>query len=341
MKNKKTLTLFSLVMINVIAVDSLRSLPISAEYGFSLVFFYIIGGLFFLIPTALVAAELATGWPETGGIYVWVKQAFGKRWGFFVIWLQWLYNIVWYPTIMSLLAATLTYLFDPQLASDKYYMLVAVLVLFWGATLVNWFGMRLSSWVSTIATIVGTLLPILFIIVLGVMWVIAGKPIQLHITATSFSPNITSINNLALLSVILFGLIGIEMSAVHAGDVKNPRRDYPRALFISAAIILSTLTLGSLAIALVIPQAKIQLASGLIEAFSFFFNSYHLPWMVPVIAVLIVLGGLGTVSAWVIGPTKALMIAAQEGNAPALFGKKSRYGVPSAMLITQGLVFQY
>ena len=96
---KKTLGAFGLAMINVIAVDSLRSLPFSAEYGFSLVFFYILAAITFFFPTALVAAELATGWPNKGGIYVWVREAFGERWGFLVIWLQWIYNVVWYPTI--------------------------------------------------------------------------------------------------------------------------------------------------------------------------------------------------------------------------------------------------
>ena len=101
--------------INVIAVDSLRNLPISAEYGFSLVFFYVVAALFFFIPIALISAELATGWPKTGGIYVWVREAFGTKTAFFTIWLQWIYNIVWYPTILAFLAATITYLIDPQL----------------------------------------------------------------------------------------------------------------------------------------------------------------------------------------------------------------------------------
>ena len=93
-------------MINIIAVDSLRSLPISATYGLSIFFLYGLMALFFFIPCALVTAELATGWPNTGGIYVWVREAFGRRWGFFVIFMQWIYNIVWFPTIMAFIAST-------------------------------------------------------------------------------------------------------------------------------------------------------------------------------------------------------------------------------------------
>ena len=96
-------------MINVIAVDSIRTLPISAEYGFSAVFYYLLAGLIFFIPTALVSAELASAWPETGGVYVWVREAFGKKWGF--------YN--------HLVAVVLQYLLVPydQVANCWYYCL--------------------------------------------------------------------------------------------------------------------------------------------------------------------------------------------------------------------------
>src|SRR6478672_5976935 len=103
--SKKVLSVFSLVMINIIAVDSLRTLPISAKLGMSLIFYYVIAALIFFIPVALVAAELATAFPNTGGIYVWVREAFGKRVGFITIWLQWIYNVVWYPTILAFIAA--------------------------------------------------------------------------------------------------------------------------------------------------------------------------------------------------------------------------------------------
>jgi putative glutamate/gamma-aminobutyrate antiporter len=339
--NKKVLSLFSLVMINVLAVDSLRSLSIGAEYGLSIIFFYILGAVLFLIPVALVAAEMATGWPETGGIYIWLREAFGKRWGFFIIWLQWLYNIVWYPTIMSLMAATVAYLFNPLLAHSKLYMWCAVMALFWLATFTNWFGMKLSGWISSAATIFGTLLPFGFIITLVIIWLAQGKPSAINFTWHDFFPSLNNINSLALLSSILFSLIGLEMSAVHAGDVKNPKRDYPRALFISATIIIVTLVLGSLAIAIVIPQAKIQLASGLMDSFSIFFNAFHMPWMIPVIAILIVLGGMGGVAAWIIGPTKGIMVAAKDDNAPRFLAKQNKYGVPANTLVAQGIIFTF
>jgi putative glutamate/gamma-aminobutyrate antiporter len=336
--SRKTLTVFSLIMINVIAVDSLRALPINALYGFSLVFYYILGGILFFIPAALVVAELATGWPATGGMYVWLREAFGKRIGFIVIWLQWFFNIVWYPTIMSLLAATLAYIFAPELANNKAYMVTMVLLMFWGATFANWYGMRVSSWLSTVASLIGTILPMLFMISLGAIWLYNGKPSNINFSWSSFFPKIDSINNLSLLTMVLFSLIGMEMSAVHAGDVKNPQRDYPRALFISALIIISTLVFASLAVAVVIPLAKIQLASGLMDSFTVFFNTFHLSWMIPVIVVLIILGGIGMVSAWVIGPARGIMVAAADGAAPKFFEAKNKHDVPTRILVLQGII---
>src|SRR5262245_26238885 len=118
-RRNRVLGFFQVVMINVIGVDSIRNLPFSATYGFSLVFFYILAALFFFIPGALVSAELGTAWPTTGGIYVWVREAFGKKMALLTIWLNWIYNIFWYPTIMALIAGTLAYFFDPNLANNK------------------------------------------------------------------------------------------------------------------------------------------------------------------------------------------------------------------------------
>lgn len=337
-KPKRVLSVFSLVMINVIAVDSLRTLPLSAKLGFSLVSYYLFAALAFFIPVALVAAELATAFPKTGGIYVWVREAFGRRAGFITIWLQWIYNVVWYPTILAFIAATFAYLFAPDLANHKFFLLASILSLFWLFTILNCFGMRVSSIVSTVGALIGTLLPMIGIIVLGVFWLIQGKPIQIQSSA-SWLPDFSSLGNLSLFSVVLFGLLGMEMSAVHAEEVKNPQRDYPRALLYSTILIFSTLVLGSLAIVMVVPVEKLSVVSALIDAYAIFFNSYNMHWMVSITAICIILGGLSGVSAWIIGPTKGLLVSAKDGCLPHSFAKTNKYGAPVRILIIQGLIF--
>ncbi|NNM59434.1 MAG: amino acid permease [Legionellales bacterium] len=338
-ERKRVLSVFSLVMINIIAVDSIRNLPFSAEYGFSILFYYLVAAIAFFIPIALVAAELATGWPKNGGMYIWVREAFGKKWGFVAIWLQWIYNVVWYPSILAFLVSTATYLINPHLDENRFFMVSIVMLTFWGATLLNCFGMQLSGWISTIGAIIGTLLPMAFMIVLGIIWLCQGHPSQIQFNWHSALPNLSSINNLAFLIAVLFGLLGMEMSAAHAEEVKNPQRDYPRALRWSTLLILGSLMLSSLAIAVVIPTAQISLVSGVIDAFGLFFNVFHLPFMIPIMAICIIIGGISGVSAWIIGPTKGLLEAARDDNLPAWLQKTNHHGAPVPILLLQGVLF--
>lgn len=335
----KALGVFALVMMNVIAVGSLRSLSLAAVYGFSLVFFYVLAALVFFIPSILVTAELSTTWPTTGGPYVWIREAFGARWGFFAVWLQWVYNVVWYPTIFSLIAATLAYLFDPQLAENKVYLLSVMLFMFWSVTLINSRGIKASSLISIVCAILGTLLPMAIIIGLGAAWILTGKISQIEFSLPQLLPHTHHLDNLAFLSTLVFGLMGMEMSGVHAGDVRNPQRDYPRALVYSASIILLTLILGALAIAIVVPLQKLNLVSGVIDAFAIFFNAFHLPFLIPVLAGLIVIGGLGCASAWIIGTARGMSVASQENDLPTLLQTVNRNNMPVGILLFQGIIF--
>jgi len=179
----------------------------------------------------------------------------------------------------------------------------------------------------------------LMIIMLAGYWIITGKPQIIEFSRASLFPDISQMTHLVFLLGLLFGLVGIEMSAVHAGDVKNPQRDYPRALVYSTIIILLSLMFSSLAIAIVIPQQKLSLVSGLLDAFNIFFTTFHMQWMMPIMIFLIIFGALSSTSAWIIGPTKGLLIAIQDSNILKPLQKINRYGIPSNILITQALIF--
>lgn len=336
---KKPLSILSLVAINVIAIDSLRGLPFSAEYGFSAVFYYLLAAITFFIPVSLVSAELATGWPETGGLYVWVREAFGKEIGFFTIWLQWFYNIAWYPTIMSFIAVSIAYMINPALSYDKFYMLCVVMIIFWGCTWVNCLGMRIASWVSNFSAVVGTILPMLLIVILGAMWIISGKSIDVIFSAKTFFPKLNNMDNLVLFITILFSLVGMEMSASHACEVQNPQRDYPRAVYYSILIILFTLILGSLAISIVVPAEKLNIVSGLLQAFELFFTQFHMMWFMPILAIMLIFGAIGGAAAWMLGPSKGMLMACHDGSLPKHLGKISKHNTPIRILLWQGIIF--
>lgn len=338
MSSKHTLTIFSLTMITVGSVDSIRNLPATALFGSQLISFFILGALFFLIPTALVSAELASGWAKQGGIYIWVKEAFGKKTGFLAIWLQWIENVIWYPTILSFVAGTIGYLINPSMASNPYFLWIVIVSAFWGTTFVNLRGMRSSALFSNICALSGLLLPMALIIGLGAAWIVGGNPLQVQFDSASISPHWQDRSMWVSLTAIMMSFCGIEIATVHANDVDNPQRAFPRALTYSVLIILSTLILGSLAIAVVLPHQEINLVAGIMQAFDAFFSKYHLVWFMPFIALMLVMGGLGGVSNWIIAPTKGLLVAAEDGNLPEVFRRANAHGAPVVMLISQAVI---
>ncbi|USQ14106.1 amino acid permease [Legionella lytica] len=339
MSNKKhSLTIFSLTMITVGSVDSIRNLPATALFGSQLIFYFVLGALFFLIPTALVSAELASGWAKQGGIYIWVKQAFGKKMGFLAIWLQWIENVIWYPTILSFVAGTIGYLINPALTGNPYFLWSVIVSCFWGATLLNLRGMSSSALFSNLCSLAGLLLPMSLIIGLGVAWIAQGNPLQVQFDGPSIVPHLSDQSMWVSLTAIIMSFCGIEIATVHANDVKNPQNAFPKVLVYSVGIILSTLILGSLAIAIVLPQNDINLVAGIMQAFEAFFSSYHMHWMMPIVAVMLVLGGLGGVSNWIIAPTTGLLVAAEDGNLPGAFQKTNANGAPVVMLYTQATI---
>lgn len=335
---KHTLTIFSLTMITVGSVDSIRNLPATALFGSQLIAFFLLGALFFLIPTALVSAELASGWPKQGGVYIWVKQAFGKKTGFLAIWLQWIENVIWYPTILSFVAGTIGYFINPKLANNAYFLCCVIVSSFWGATWVNLRGMHASAMLSTICAISGLLLPMALIIGLGAFWIAGGNPLHIALDFHSIVPHMQDQAIWVSLTAIILSFCGIEIATVHANDVHDPQRAFPRALIYSVAIILSTLILGSLAIALVLPAQDINLVAGIMQAFDAFFARYHLSWLMPIVAVMLVMGGMGGVSNWIIAPTKGLLVAAQDDNLPPIFQRVNKNGAPVTMLIGQAVI---
>lgn len=337
-EKRRVLNAFILAMINVAAICSIKNWPVTAEYGFSSLFFLIVAALLFFVPVSLVSAELATGWPETGGVFIWVKEAFGHELGFLAIWYQWMTNIPWYPTTLSFIAGALAFTFNPVWATNKVYMVLFVLCLFWAATFLNLRGMKTSGWISSIGVLLGTVLPGCVIITLGVLWVAKGNPSYIEFKWDHFIPDLTHISQLVLFAGIALAFAGMEMSAVHAQEVQTPQKTYPRAILLSAILIIFLSALGTLAIAMVIPQKQISLVSGGLDAFAHFFKAYGLGNFMPVMAVCIAIGAYGQVSTWIVGPTKGLLAAARVGDLPARFHRVNKHGMPRPLLIFQAVV---
>ncbi len=337
-KSRRVVSVFILALLNVSIMLSLRSLPIVAQLGLSCLFFFGIVALFFLLPCALTSAELATGWPKAGGIYIWVREALGDRLGFFSIWMQWVHNVAWYPVILSFVAVTIAHLTYPELAENKFYILTIILSSFWGMTFINYLGIKISSRVSSIGTMLGTILPGLFIVSLGAFWIFSKHPIAIDFSSQQILPSFASMDNLVFLAGLFLAFSGLEVSASLANEVKDPQKNYPKAIALAALITFVLLVLGALSIACILPVEKISLVAGLMEALEGFLPSFGLSFLFPILGALLLIGALAEVNSWLIAPIKGLHATSMHGNLPPFFQKVNTHGTPTHLLFFQASI---
>ncbi len=315
---------------------TLRNMPMMAETGMKMVFFNIVTVFAFLVPLALVSAELATAWPKNG-VFHWVETAFGTRWGLTAVWLQWVQSLFGITSILSYVAASLAYAINPSLAGSRPFIVIVILVVYWSATLLNLRGMRASGLISSVCLGAGVLLPTLLLVGLALFYVMQGHPLQLNLamTADNWLPLHGARDSLVLFLSFIFGVVGIEVSASHAREVRNVRRNYPVAVF-SAAVLGFVLTLlGGLAVASVLPVNQLNLVSGSVQALQVLLATWHLGWLLPPLALLVALGAAGQVSTWVVGPVKGLWAAGCAGNLPPVLQRTNAAGVPRNLLLIQ------
>jgi glutamate:GABA antiporter len=336
-KNKsRKIGTFHLAMITVAFVASIRMLPMMAEFGLGLIILYGLAAVSFLFPAALVSAELASTFPSRGGIYTWVKKALPGPWGFIAIWLQIVAVITMMPAYLSFDAATFAYSFSSGLANNKYFLVLFILVVYWTIILVSVLGMKTAGWLNTIGAFIGVFIPIVLIIVLGSVWFIRGEATNVVISSKSLLPNF-SFTNLLFLAGLLFSLTGMESSGSHALDVKNVQKNYPKAMIISAVIILF-IGLGAVAIAMVIPKEQISVVSGLMQAFEVFLDKFNMKWFVPILALMIACGSIVTINSLIIGPSKGVLGTARHGDIPPILAKQNRFGMPANLLFFQAII---
>lgn len=353
--NTKKMTVFTLSMMTVAAVCSLRGLPMMAKEGLSMIFYILFAAVMFLLPASLVAAELGGMFSkEGGGVYTWVKEAFGSRWGFTAIWLQWIQNVVWYPTVLAFAAGALAYLFmDPGLADKGVYNGIIILVCYWGATFLTLAGTNVASTVTKYGVLLGTVLPGIMIIVLGLLWLDQGNPLQFMEPGAAvvaaekaageapharLFPHITGLGSVAFLAGIILLFAGVEVHAVHANELKDPAKQFPRSMFLAMIIIFLLFILGSLSVAAVIPADEISLTAGLMQAFKHLLEKFHLGFLTPVIGLLAAFGAIGGVMSWISGPSRGLLETAKNGEIPPFMAKTNKNGMQVNILIIQGII---
>ena len=337
------LSVMTLAIMNITAVVSLRGLATEAIYGLASAFYYLFAAVVFLIPTSMVAAELAAMFAnKQGGVFRWVGEAFGAKAGFLAIWLQWIQSTIWYPTVLTFGAVSIAFIgFNPTadaaLASNRLFTLVVVLAIYWIATFISLRGLSWVGKVSKWGGIIGTIIPAALLIILAVLYLATGGHNNLNMQE-SFLPDLSNFNNIVLASSIFLFYAGMEMMGIHVMEVDNPKRNYPRAIIIGSLVTVLIFILGTFSLGIVVPAKDISLTQTLLIGFDNYFHYLRMSWMGPIIAIALVFGVLAGVLTWVSGPSKGIFAVGRAGYLPPFFQRTNSRGVQRNILLIQGVI---
>ena len=324
-------------MMTVGAIGYLGSAPTLSLYGLASVFLYVLPAIMFLLPASLVSAELASGWE--GGVYNWVREGISAPMGLLAVWCQFAQTIFYYPALLAYVAGTLAYVINPSLANNGVYTAVIIVVLFWGSVLVSSRGPGMVAKLSSSGTLIGTLIPGVLLVVFGVIYLLQGNQSAAPMNADHILPAWNGLASIVLIVNSFFTYAGVEVNAVHVDELRDPGREFPRAMFVASALVLVIFIFPTLAISWVIPTQTISLTAGVMQAFDALLRHLHLVFALPVIALALAIGALGGMIAWLDGPSEGLLkIGREQGYLPLYFQKVNDKGIQLHILIAQGVV---
>ena len=307
-----------ILLMNVISVVSLRQVPNVAPYGASAMVLWLLASLCLFFPLAMVCGELSTGWPKEGGIYVWIREAFGVRTAWTVVVCLLFSCVLFFPLMLQFGFTAMGYIFSPELAADKAFIGVGSMIVFWVLTIVNLLGLRWTKRINFLSAWLGVFLPAAIIVLLAVVWLASGRPM-----ATDYShldgwlPDFSQWDTIVFLSTMMFAFAGLEVAPMIAGHTRNPQRDFPRAIAVSVLVIVGIYMSCTAALNVLIPAEKTDIVAGVMQAITAAADVLGVPWLLPFTAVCLFFGAIGQVNSWLVGPIYMLQEAASEEK---LFG---------------------
>jgi putative glutamate/gamma-aminobutyrate antiporter len=327
----------ALAMMTTSSVASLRAAPTMAVYGLACVFLYLLPAVVFLLPTSLVSAELASGW--SGGVYKWVSEGISKPMGFLAVWCQFAMTIFYYPSLLGFVASTLAYVINPSLASSGVWTAIVIVVVYWSGVWVSSRGTKGVAGLASGGLIIGTLIPGVILVTLGVVFLGQGNASAAPMDAEHLLPAWAGLSSLVLIVNNFLSYSGMEMNAVHVGSLRNPAREFPRSIFLAMGMVLLIFILPALAISWVVPAEQLSLTAGIMQAFDAVFAYFGSQWLTPIIGIMLVTASVAGMLTWLAGPSKGLLlISRQEGYLPPFLQTLNKNGVQQNIIGAQGVV---
>ncbi|WP_042354434.1 APC family permease [Bacillus rubiinfantis] len=317
MENKKKLRLFDSVLMAVTVVLVAESVAPAAAVGPSQFFWWILLLICFFLPYGLVSAELGTTYDDEGGIYDWVKRAFGPRNGGRVAWYYWINFPLWMGSLAVLFPSTITQVFGIEFGTMS--SIVISLVFIWAVTVVSFFRISDSKWILNLAA----LFKVFIMISLGAIGIYFAvtKGVANTFTVKTMLPSL-DITSLSFISVIIFNFLGFEVVAAMAGEMNNPQKEIPKALVMGGVIIAVFYLLAAFGVGVAIPFDQLSTDSGLIDSFTILLGSAG-GWFVTIIGLMFLFTLAANLISWAYGVNYVALYASENHSLPKIFKWKS------------------
>ena len=337
------ISILALTLMNVTIIAGIGNDVQQAFYGLSSVTYFAIGAICFFIPTALVAAELASGWSNRGGIFRWVGEGLGKGWALTCLLILWFQTMINFGMGMPSYAATIMFytpMYDKavqfaQHPQHEVLIMTGFIILYWVLTFVATKGVKAFANVAKYGVLIGTFITLALMIILTIVWLCEGHQPAIPMTPKGLIPKWNGMSTLALAAGVFFSYTGIDMNAAHIKQLKHPEKDFTKAMFISMILVFLIFVVGTVIIAMVVPENQINVIYTLNTVFRTLGATIGIPWLY----MVLVWAGLCNVLASVItnmaGPSFMLGQAGGSGFLPHWFQEKNKHEMPAHLMYTQ------
>lgn len=334
----KVLNLFTLMVINIAIFGTINNWSVIAGKGLSTFVFFLLAIIVFYIPLLLVTAELTSSFHQPGGIYLWVKEAFGHRAGFISVWLIFIQNASWVPLPLMWVGYSLAFAMNVEWITTPFYHLISGLIIIWATAFLAFKGATFLKYLSTFGILFGAFIPTVGLVILSLVWYFRGEPVNISLSVEQLKTDLFSLSGWVLFPGLFFSLFGAEISAFHSRDVKDAKHTYPKAIFLSSAIYIIMIILSSTAIAVMFPAEKISFFDTTTKELAHVFHLFHISWLYHPFLLLVGLGIYVTFANWFCGPIRGLLKVAKQGDLPPVFRQTNEHNMPSTLIITQALI---
>jgi amino acid transporter len=333
---RRVLTLRDLILFNIVAVMSLRWIAVAAANGPSAIVIWIIAFAAFFVPLALCVVEMSSRFPQEGGLYYWTKHAFGDFAGFVSGWSYWTSNLPYFPGVLYFAASNALFIGGGEWSSynnsGEYFIIFSLVGLALAAAL-NIVGLNVGKWLHNVGSVC-VWVPAALLLVMGlVAWWKFGAATPLE--AASFAPK-TGLREIVFWSTIAFAFGGLEAGPIMGEEIENPRRNLPRSIFIGGAVVTLVYVFCTLSILLALPFEQVSGMAGITEAISATSQKVGAPQIGPLAAVLITVGSLGGVGAWLATTSRLPFVIGVDKRLPSAFARiHPKWGTPYVAILTQ------